>query len=788
MRVVQAVMNAVRRPSRGFVLVVVVMALAIASAVVVGQLSSARSEAVSAVRVEEEVQARAIAEGCLGLLQGYVNGYMSPTTPTFDDFDLLLDRDSTTNTADDYQPNISGAVTVQVPKGTADRLHAWQFLRRGPAGRQGACYLRLEDNSDDGIANNSVQLGATGPNEGPAPPNDGKDNQLRDRDRAINLTVIGVFPALAATANADVWDRAHARVTIKRLHAVRNTPQFQPAISACGDISFGNAAQFCGSGGLAAGDDITLSNSCACGSLQGDTFTPATPPTQCGCCTAPGTSASSGSPVPCTPPPTPPQHHYLGISGFGDPNNPGAINLGNTAQCKVFVQNNSIVRPQTAFMWDVSDNQPFTTLQAAPFNIPPANFTGGAGANDNCTSYNGAANYSGIGAEAEVERPCTWDFSGAGHPIITCAANQTLCWKPIAVLDNVDNDANFTAGGAAQFEWESDNNDADLMFYKSQPIPYVKDTTKRLAAGANTLCGATAGVCDNCEAGAKNRSSSNWLMECDNASAPCNDFHAHSQSSNTNFPAPTIFIVEADSFDRLELEQPGGDTEPIWATWLLNKSPDIQTASGFCSAMMPNGCVGPMTGRLIAAANCVTAGAQVPPPLYPGTPRPPQQAYPVVFRVNNGTNTGQCSFDEDNTYVGSIECPAISMSDTPCLVGDLIATNQFTVGSVSACNTAECNPAGAPDIGVCFNDNFNSAGAVVWSLGSVCGGGTNNATFNMDINTLGNVDFKNQITVNGVINAGGDVSFKNTAQINYNAVTFITSGTQGLTSFMECSW
>ncbi len=789
MRFAQPLTNVLRGRARGFFLVVVVMALAIASAVVVGQLSTSRSEAISAVRVEEEVQARAIAEGCLGLLQGYVDGYMDPVAPAFDDFDLLLDRDSTLGTADDYQPNITGAVAVQVPKGTADTRHRWQFLKRGPPGKQGACYMRIDDNSDDGLALASVQLPATGLNEGPAV-NDGRDNPLRDRDRAINLTVIGVFPALPGVVNADVWDRAHARVTLKRLHAVINTPQAVPAISACGDINFGNAAEFCGTGGLSATGDVNLSNSCACGSLQGNTFTPATPPAQCACCTAPGTTASPGSPAPCPAIPTPPEHSYLAISGFGDPNNVGGINLGDTAQCKVFVTDDGAARPATAFMWDVTDSTPLTTLQTI-FSIPAGNFAGGA--DTDCRNYSGVANFTGIGAEAEVERPCDWTFTGGGaQPTITCGPNETLCWKPMGYLDQVDNTPDFALGSAAQFEWEStDSSGADVMFYKTQPVPYIRDATKRLVAGANTLCGATAGVCDSCESGGPNRGSGQWLLECDDPLPPCDDFHAHGRTSNSYFPAPTIFVIETAAGKNVELEQPGGDTEPIWATWLLNRTPDIRTASGFCSAMMPSGCKGPMTGKTIAAASCVTGNAQVPGSPYFAFPPPPRPAanlrtYPLVLRVN-GTNAEQCTLARNNTFVGTVECPGVYLPDNPCIVGDIVATNQFSGGAVSACSTAQCDPAGAPDIGVCFSD-LSAANSMTWSVGSVCGGNTNNATFNMDFVTLGNVDFKNQISINGTITAQGDVNFKNSAKVTNLATSFLTSGTQGLVSFMECSW
>src|ERR1044071_8589424 len=76
---------------RGFVLIVVVMALAIITAVAVGQLSVVRSETVASIRVEDEVQARGVAEACLTLLQ--TSFVQSMPTPARVDFALVLAPD-----------------------------------------------------------------------------------------------------------------------------------------------------------------------------------------------------------------------------------------------------------------------------------------------------------------------------------------------------------------------------------------------------------------------------------------------------------------------------------------------------------------------------------------------------------------------------------------------------------------------------------------------------------------------------------------------------------------------
>jgi hypothetical protein len=789
-----------RQKARGFVLVVVVMALAIVTAVVVGQYSTTRSEAGASIRVEEEIQSRAIAEGCLALLQRYVDTYMQPANPRFDDFDQLLDPNfsvtdpiaGTGADGDEFLPKVSGAsATPVVMDGSAlpsnpSFVKRWTFMRRGPAGKQGACLMRIEDNSDDGIAEVGTALGATGPREGPAPiiagGNAAVDNPFRDRDRAIYLTAIGVFPALDSN-DANVWKKAHTRTTLRRLYAVASKAQSRPAIKSCGNVDFDNGTTICGQGGIEATGSVDIGggSACTCGAINGTTVSGNTG--ACGCCSNPPAS-SPGSPAVCDPPPAPPPHSHLGLNAFGNPNDETNINLGDKTTCKVFSTALGEV-----FIWDVTDPAALTTL-TNDYGLAPA------GNQQDCRFSNGVANHTGTGTSKEIQRPCTWTFTGAGaKPTVSCAsAAESLCWKPLAILNQRNDRADFVASNALDFEWESQNKDADMVFYKGVPIPFSKDRSKTLAAAtaADTFCGADSTSCPTCMSAApivEDRASLQWLFEC-NGGAPagfCSDYHAHAHWSNKRFPAPTVFVLESANKKKIQLEQDPADTEPLWMTLNVIRDANMGDNTGMCSAHMPNACksVPPgMTGKTISSGSCTDGNAQVPAsPYAPPTVRePPDLTYPIVYRAD--PVSGDCTFDKSVTLVGSVECPIINMNNAnQCVVGALIGTGTSSSGAMGNCITTEC-PTGS----ICIENNFSSANSTLWSVGSICGGNTNAATINADIYTTGGIDFKNSISVKGIIEATGNVFFKNNATINAVGATIVTTGSQGMTSFMECAW
>ena len=250
------------RSGRGFVILVVMLLLAVATAVAMSQFSVVANESVASVRVGEEVQARANAEGCLTLLTEYAEGYIGTSPPGFKfaDFDGLLD--SKAGTKDDFLPAMG--VPVFLPENVTGSdetkaMHQWAFIARGAAPNQGGCLLRIEDNSDDGFPASSVPAGTTGADEGL-----GRDNPKADRDRSIYITAIGLYPVLPTTTAEKAYARAHARVTLRRLYATSNPVQTPPALQACDDVTLSANIDVCGLGGVQ-GDSITINGGSTCG-------------------------------------------------------------------------------------------------------------------------------------------------------------------------------------------------------------------------------------------------------------------------------------------------------------------------------------------------------------------------------------------------------------------------------------------------------------------------------------------------------------------------------------------
>lgn len=796
-----------KRP-RGFVLIVVLLMLAVVTAVALTQLDVVNSESISSLRAEEEVQARAFAESCLELLQTYADDYIG-TSPNFlrPDFDGLLDRDTTTRD-DDYLPSFGTRVVVPRLLSSSDSAtvasHQWAFISRGTT-NPGGCLVRIEDNSDDNFVTSAVPLGTTAIGEGPAPSpvgNDGRDVTNRDRDRSIVLTAIGLYPVRASDP-AEAYERAHARVTLKRLYAVDNPPVFAPAIQSCDDVDIQSSSDVTGVGGIIAGDDgapgsITVSgSSCGCGTYMAGTVTPSTPPPTCASCTGTPPSVATGAVPDCAPSTTmPTSTYYMENRGFG---NPAANdnNIGSTSTCKIYID-----RDGKTFVWDATDT--YANDPAHPYPGYASALTAGgvpAAPVHNCTNY----------TKDPVELPCTWDTEGvAGSESITCnftdpdpKLRQTPCWKPIALLgdENVmgsDVTLGVTPGpdlaagiAGVQSEMSSDENDEDLLFLKNVPIPNVRDTTKRFATGssATTMCGNPSG-CEECTGTSNN----DWWTECSKPSgATCEDFHAHAHQNNRHVPWPAIFAWDvAPGFD-IEFEYEGAASAPMNVTILTNGNVEFKNDVAFCCAECggPNSaCEQPATTpgipggqKFIAAANCVEGNSQVP---LPRTPPPPPPALPDYAPSGYGfafKADGNCTITGVSTVVGDLECGALSLPGDPCLVGNVVATGGSTA---VGCNSAPCN-AGAP-VGMCMAGSARLVNGNVYAEeGSVC---TNsNTVITGDIYAGGNIELDSNTVVNGQVYAVGDVVLQSNSTVNYNGGSGpISAGNQGLTSFMEATW
>jgi hypothetical protein len=817
------------RSGRGFVILVVMLLLAVATAVAMSQFSVVASESVASVRVGEEVQARANAEGCLTLLTEYAEGYIGTSPPGFKfaDFDGLLDSKAGSN--DDFLPAVG--VRVLLPENVTGSdetkaMHQWAFVTRGAAPNQGGCLLRIEDNSDDGFPASSVPAGTTGADEGL-----GRDNPKADRDRSIYITAIGLYPVLPSTTAEKAYARAHARVTLRRLYATSNPVQTPPALQACDDVTLSANIDVCGLGGVQ-GDSITMNggSTCGCGNYSGNTVTPTTPPAACtgcpsGTCSPPSRSVLSPSvPDPkdrgCSPPAIPNATYYMDNKGFGNPAK-NDNNIGDKDSCKVHIDRRGLV-----FVWDTTDFDANDRSASNP--IAAALAAGGvpAGPVINCQNYTGISD--GAGGRI-VELPCRWTTTGSEKiecntdPTTDPRTRQTPCWKPIANLQDGGNEKTVDAvnmmssdvwidktptnpanslsslNGGNHFEMSSHENDEDLMFIKQKPIPNIRDQSKMFATGDpdTTMCG-NAGGCEKCDGS----SIDNWWTECSTRSknpvsprATCGDFHSHSHQNSAHIPWPIVFAWDVDPAAKIEFEYDSGATKPLNATILssgnIKFGGDVSFCCAECGSKSGGNCTQPLTlpgitatGRTISAASCVKGGAEVPLPRFavaPPAPGPVQfigSGYGYAFKTD-----GVCEISANSTVVGDVECKAVEIPNNPCIIGQVLVTGG---DDLEDCTGGSCTDANAPLVGVCLSGNAKIVGSI-YSQGSVCA--INNASLVGDIFTMGNVSFSANFTLEGQIFANQDITLGSNTTINFiGGNQILSAGSQGMASFMETNW
>lgn len=802
---------------RGFVILIVMLLLAIGTAIALAQFTVVANESVASTRIDEEMQARATAEGCLELMQTYVEDYIGTSPPGFKkpDFDGLLDRDSTLNTADDFLPTIGTPVFVPSGVSTASATikagHQWALLPRAGTPSPAGCLLRLEDNSDDAFPASSVPAGTTTTGvEG-----SGRDVAARDRDRSIYITVIGLYPVLSSTTAAQAYDRAHARVTLRRLFATENPVQTPPGLQACHDVNISANSDICGLGGVQAAHAITVSggSTCGCGLYTSATVTPATPPATCGSCPAdPPTAgfcnvpAVSVGPQPACVPPVgmPNATYYMDNKGFANPNINNNV-IGDKSACKVYIDRNGKV-----FVWDTTDpyaNDPAGPIGAATLgagNAPPSLPV------HNCQTYN----------KDPVELPCVWTTTGTEK--VTCdfananpKLRQTPCWKPIANLSDgneFDSDILIDTGTLAgafpsipalsglnsgnHHEMSSNQNDEDLMFVRNKQIPNIRDSSMMFATGlaSTTMCGDPFG-CEECNGTSNN----DWWTECEHGTAPCDDFHSHAHQNNAHIPWPIVFAWDVDPSKQIDFEFDPAALKPLNVTILADGKIAFANDASFCCASCGTGgnCTSPTTnpgiqatpdGIFISPAQCVANNAAIPAPT-PSFVVPPPPPGPVQF-VPSGygyafKTDGDCFIASNSTVIGDVECNAVSIPNDPCIVGNVLVTgSSTTVG----CTGGTCSPTAAakPNVGVCIGGSAKMVGDI-YSQGSVCG--TSNSSLKGDIFALGNVSFAGNSVLHGQVFSNQDISLASNATVNFaKPGQILSAGNQGLTSFMETSW
>ncbi len=281
-------LSAERAPRRGFVMVIFLGLAAIVAIALGAVLTSNVHQGTVAVRVADEMRARAIAESCLSKGVAVAIGHFRARGGEAFDFDRLLDPNGVAGDQDDHVFSNTGSpgAIVYVPadaQGTGtEGLYRYSFERVDPDGTgpapEGACLLRFDDNADDNVPGYSAQTSNTnGVVEG-----DGENVNNRDRDGSIAVTAIGLYPVLPGVTEPDAYARAHARITMKQFFSASAAP----AMYVDGTVRVvGTEVELCGTGGLTASSVDFSNGSCACGStyagdINGSTTTPSAM-TQC---------------------------------------------------------------------------------------------------------------------------------------------------------------------------------------------------------------------------------------------------------------------------------------------------------------------------------------------------------------------------------------------------------------------------------------------------------------------------------------------------------------------------
>lgn len=784
---------------RGFVLVVVMAAAIVVTAVVASQyVTSQQSQAVG-VRASEEAQARSIAESCLSMVSAAID-QVNPAPTVGDDYDAILaGPNATSGDADDFVP--FGTRVITIPTGGGSTLNQWELIAVG----NGVCAVRFDDNGDDG------RLALPGNTFDDVDEGTANDNPFKDRDRSIFVTAIGLFPA--AAADADVYDRAHARVTLRR--AIQRVNVFQPLAPAiwANTVDAASNVDICGLGGVnAAGGLTAASNTCFCGQMNG-TLAGADPPASGDMCAGCPSTAS----LPAPPPPaciattispaaaqapatwvhwsnmnangqndregwsSPPEVALAAQSlsgtptGYGvdaDPGNDGSIvggvAAGTPAPFCAFYADHS---QQALFVWDSADEHTRTTLQT---DIPALQALGvtplGPGGADipqhDCSGGGPLHNAD------PIPEPCTWNFFGL-PPNIDCAANQTPCWKLQTFLMGLP-DAEVGIGPLTFSETTADFGDEEWHPHVGVDLPHVTPG-RHFGPGANRLCGDAANNCASC------RDASDLLTD-DNAEYAVrknwlSHFHLEDGMNNEYMPSPSVWIF--NTTDKVHFNSGFGSGSGPWrATIITNSYFDIDGSGDLCCATCDCATaaginradcgMNDLFGKLDADVASLTAD--------PGADQVFDGAGRIALKAR-----GDIDIDSSTTIVGDVRAGSVDINGSVCIVGNVIG---YATPTANPCNTGgTCNNAYVcSDSDVAINGDVHSMGDIESS---------SNTDYYGNLVSKGSICLASNSQVNGALMATNTVEMaSNTTVVSSSTTTtgLPQNANPPITTYMEASW
>jgi hypothetical protein len=816
---------------RGFVIVIVVAIAAVITAIVAAQLTSSQKLAAASLRFEEEVQARAIAQACLEMVSAQIDNYMfdcgalplpaCATRPP--DFDaLLLGVDGAAGTPDDYLPGIGDR--VQIPRSATDQLHQWALLDLDG----GACAMRIEDNSDDGRPALPGMADSAGEGLGTDVPN-------RDRDLAVYIHVIGMYPRLV-TSDDDVYHKAHARTTLRRMIQKQNMASPSgPGLWARVSIDVDDDNNICELGGVKAPTVDMEPSTCACGPISCTTCS-GTPPagTTCSACTS-GCTPSTNTGFDGIDPPVNVHWANTATAGTSFRSNEGlgpplradplegdvlpevptgqgsvvaapitAYDLSSTQFC-AFYTDSAAGLP--LFVWDRldtdaglshenwRDNGVWDLAPPATQHAAVAAVSGGAPVD--CTVHT-----------ADIPEPCVWTKGASDATAATltsCPTAKSACWKLIGWFGESDsyavglNNAQVPLRG-----WTDNGSDKGFHPRKSRAIP----NTARGPAGEERVFGAPAALstqqllcgdpnplrnCRNCNSlgavdavgGADNNVASVLDSHSDH-------WHFEGGARDDLAPSPSVWVMEnRSSSDKDAHLKDVGDPSvgPFRATILVDGDADLENNAGICCA----------TCNCTALTSLSMAGCAL-----NGTfGDAPSGILGTLVGANQALFTNTAPPTEDNRTLlnqGGIAIKAreeINVNNSALIIGDVrggtvdFNNNPCVIGSVVSYGTSaasECS-SNCSSSHVCF-DNAPKITGDVHSMTSI--------RFNNNPRIWGNIFAKRDVCFNddarveGLIQAGQSMELDQDSIIVNNVASSSGAATtalnQALVTFMEGAW
>ena len=676
---------------RGFVLLIVLLAVGIMTALLVLQGDSQRSFYVTRARHSQEMNARALAETCIARGEAIAQQLRTSGEPDLDRLldpngGLVIDGDEFVPTSGDmpgqtivYVPAALETETVPLRKG----LHRYAFVRVG----EGACLLRFDDNSDDGHPLTSYASG-TG-NTGPLPEG-GAELVHRDRDGTIIATAIGLYPVPATRDPRDAYHRAPARVTLKRFISVlagtssEPTPAAdagppvpsEPAIWTAGTLSLNSNDSICGGGGIQANNITSVAaGSCVCGEVR----TTSDPPTY-----APAADCSAAAYDP-------------GCIPWDDATVDSCEALSTTTGAP-----DAKVLNVPTIAWNASAAfGPVHTQDVCEFYFWHSATVGNpSGADDVFVwDHTDTANSCHVPvATATLPNPCDWSNVNA----VTCGVGQSPCWKLVSRIqrdstkagyDVVNQDLQSGAAVVAEHTRRPTALATGELFspMADKAIPNIADASKNTW---DTLCGfgvTTAGTVKTTEHVSTGAISYGLLPFAEGWESP------EETMCDNHFPSPAVLAFNLPA--SMSLWSLRGPAAPELGCTLAKQTPMRWTVLTNANAWFKR-------DFEICCAHCDCSHAPNPPvcDVHDASKCEAMQDWAIVAG-------GMCATEASaEQIVGNVMCGSVHFFSVDCVIGSIYSNGRYAneggLPSVKTVLYPECNyfAAGADcnDLGVCL--------------------------------------------------------------------------------------